>query len=97
MSNFHVGQKVVCIDDDGLHLRPDEDGPCKGQVYTIRGFNEQVGGLLLIEVINFPQLYREGYGELSFRPSRFRPVVERKTDISLFKAILDKPTVRIDA
>jgi hypothetical protein len=56
MTNFHVGQMVVCIDDEGLH-RPDPrapNSPHQGCVYTIREIGVWNGevGLLLEEVVN---------------------------------------------
>lgn len=89
---FHVGQKVVCVDDDpeghpGLF-------PVAGQIYTIRWvgmffnpwFKTNKFCVHLIE-INRPA------GNLTrcvvpYRASRFRPVVERKTDISIFTEML---------
>lgn len=91
---FHVGQKVVCIDNK------DDDGAISkiltvGAVYTIakllRGqfltadFQLYRGlGVQLFEV-KLPGEY--------FRSTRFRPLTERKTDISVFTEMLDKDKV----
>ena len=77
---FYVGQKVVCVD-----ASPALDGyrpPIKeGAVYTIAGMSEKPHcelGLYLvgIEIPPRPGFYR------SLSCYRFRPIVERKTDIS---------------
>lgn len=78
MSNFRVGQKVVCIDSSGyakgiLH---------RGDIYDI------------IEMSPHPEIIRVNawadhfVGGNGWFKSRFRPLVSRKTDISLFKEIL---------
>src|SRR3954470_2153577 len=82
---FRVGQKVVCVDD-----RPPTNGrPLqvkRGIVYTVAKsfdwFGEQ--GLLFDEI-------DPGAG-VGWHAWRFRPIVERKTDISVFTEILRKVT-----
>jgi hypothetical protein len=103
---FHVGQKVVCVDGwahDGSGYGY-EIGPVKGQVYTIRniGFlNATTPDVLVVRLseIRNPEMYYRGTGlyEPSFRASRFRPVVARKTDISVFKAMLKPSKKRVPA
>lgn len=83
---FRAGQKVVCVDASG--------GPTltEGAVYTIHRiegpfpgrFRDQIGemyGVFLYEVEPDPQFY-------GFHPSRFRPAVDRPTDISVFTRML---------
>jgi hypothetical protein len=87
---FHVGQKVVCVDDSLSELRDlNEILPTRGTVYTIRAIVRR-GSLCfhLVEITNEPYRYQDGFGEVSFKAYRFRPVVERKTDISIFTAML---------
>jgi hypothetical protein len=95
---FRVGQKVVCIAESRGGGYPDDKRPVVGSVYTIRGIEiDRRGcidpiGVLLEEIVNEPRMYR-GYdepSEVSFASTRFRPVVERKTDISIFTEILRK-------
>lgn len=89
---FRVGQKVVCVDDS-----PDrfgrELGVVRGEIYTIRAVLERQGwqGVLLVEV--------DPGSAAGWYASRFRPVVERKTDISVFHEILrtTKAPVNADA
>lgn len=64
----------------------------------MRGFSDaphepDQPAIYLEEIINPPFDYDGWIGEVSFRTWRFRPVHERKTDISIFTAMLD-PTRR---
>lgn len=97
---FRVGQKVVCVDARptnifGLSVLE------SGRVYTVRwvglwGYaarrpnqlcirleeidrGEDPGAPHMIEIFDMP-----------FRATRFRPVVEKKTDISVFTAMLNQ-------
>lgn len=96
MTAFHVGQKVVCIDDSiGLDgsAAPIEEG----RIYTIRGVTKGHSvrgegiGLLFEEIPPLPA-FPKGYIH-----SRFRPVVERKTDISIFTDMLNKTRTGVPA
>lgn len=86
---FRVGQKVVCVDagptDAGLPSILTKDA-----VYTIASIKEFWGGLgvRLIE-ITLPDYAPRHVN--AWKAERFRPVVERKTDISVFTQLL-KPT-----
>jgi len=75
---FRVGQKVVCVDATCYEhfLRKDA-------IYTVRSIACQFDDIWirLCEV-----LPTEEMGGFSKR--RFRPIVERKTDISIFKSML---------
>ncbi len=81
--NFHVGQKVVCV-------RGSRNGRVKkGQIYTVSGhcYDLHWGpspGLLLCEAkgADDDEFCR------CFIPGRFRPIVERKTDISVLERLL---------
>lgn len=92
--SFEIGTRVECLADNwqGDNL----ESPVAGRVYVIReivGFEYGVG-LRLVGVVNPPQLYHEGFGEKAFRVigldglPNFRPVVERKYDLSMFHAML---------
>lgn len=97
---FRVGQKVVCVEDDFAErnklCRIPTHYPKTGQVYTIRSFVSARGRVFvrLIEIINQPEKLL-GNVEPAFWVERFRPVVETKTDISIFTSML-KPS-RVDA
>lgn len=94
---FRVGQKVVCV-SAGTNGHPMDIRPRVGCVYTIRGIEfdrpapiHPVG--LWLEEIKNPLRSYAGYSEFSetsFSALRFRPVIERKTDISVFTEILRK-------
>jgi hypothetical protein len=64
--------------------------PEVGCIYTIREIVDRGNGLafLLDEIRNDPREYTDGFLELAFLASRFRPVVDRKTDISFAHEIL---------
>lgn len=96
MCNFRVGQKVVCVDDEfpgGRH--PDLFG---GGVYTITAIVDSNGSyrgeidrsraaLLLKEVRDKYAWPGRGWTD-RFRADRFRPLVAKKTDISIFQEML---------
>ena len=95
---FRIGQKVVCVDDvfASRHYPGYEAWPTKNIVYTIRDiYNEDfedgwATALLLEEIINpFYDWLTLGNHEAGFSARRFRPVVEKKTDISIFTKMLD--------
>lgn len=94
---FRVGQKVVCV-DDGPSYWGDAVPLLKNQVYTISGFRQpdyEGGdiGIYLVEV----QVHEDEYYTDSFLPSRFRPVVDRPTDISIFTRMLTDADEKVEA
>ena len=96
---FYVGQKVVCINDDwsthsSWKLVPNK--PTQNKVYHIRKIvmytysNGVTEGLYLIEIENPLHPWKlNGIVEIAFPANRFRPVVEKKTDIFIFTAMLN--------
>jgi hypothetical protein len=84
---FHVGQKVVCVDEFDF-IEPDEVPPVKGHVYTIRGMTDKGEGLFIVleEIVNLPRQYDEGFAEAEFDAECFRPV--RTTSIEIFERML---------
>jgi len=103
--NFRVGQKVVCINDtwNEYHAQVvralDVVLPVKGEIYTIRSIivRPHRSDLLLHEIINPIIEYDIGPAEQHFNVLRFKPVVERKTDISIFKAMLNPSKEQVSA
>lgn len=72
---FYSGQKVVCVD-----AKERMNGPSllvEGQVYTILDPARSVNGVTIVEVDPFPCP--------AFHADRFRPIVDKQTDISVFK------------
>lgn len=87
---FHVGQRVTMKDDALWDIDPHEIPPEFGAVYTIRTITARKYGcyIRLHEIHNVPHEYEDGHEECDFAADEFRPVVERKTDISIFQAML---------
>lgn len=85
---FHIGQKVVCVDDSNMLPLYGEEIPVKGVVYTVRGIHRDGNAIYLMEIRNEPRQYLDRYAECSFWGRRFRPIVEQKTDIRIFRKML---------
>lgn len=96
---FYVGQRVVCVDTSkpdigkvfhGFRVSGDLDGLQDGKIYTIRGFHPvwTTGepGVYLEEIKR--RISSDDGKEVSFKASRFRPLIERSTETGM--AILRK-------
>lgn len=91
---FYVGQKVVCVDASAT-LNGASVPLREGSIYTVSGLDADGPPSQLA-------LYLQEIGKTEvltgmFYAHRFRPVVERPTDISIFKAMLNPKTAEIDA
>lgn len=103
--HFVVGQKVVCISEHCPDRKAEMDAfgisyPAKGRVYTIRalGAHEDMPVVFLEEIVNPVLHYVSGeVTEQGFGVKRFRPVVTRKTDISIFTDMLIEQKQPVDA
>jgi hypothetical protein len=106
MKMFHIGQKVVCVRDEAegdLECRYSGGGKSSkirvGNVYTIREIDTRavhlhgVASVRLVEVCNPEKMTTVGMWETAYPVACFRPVVEKKTDISVFEEILKRETV----
>lgn len=105
--SFKVGDEVVCVDDD-FGTPPHwsiANAPVKGQKYTIREafphYTEAgVTSVRLVEVVNpifdYPIVNLKGY-EAAFYAHRFRGIEKRKTDISIFTAMLHPTQEKVKA
>lgn len=95
---FHVGQKVCVVDDStGSNGWPVPFS--RGDILTISEVDNSLdfngdNGLLFLELPRPPKL--DGHLP-SYRASRFRPVVERQTDITVFTAMLTGQPNKVDA
>ncbi|QJX48097.1 hypothetical protein HMJ29_14625 [Hymenobacter taeanensis] len=74
---FHIGQEVVCVNDDFTLLlvqNPNIQTPKRGPIYTVRGiFDTHRGyGITLHEINNAG--VAPGFPEANFHESRFAPV-----------------------
>jgi hypothetical protein len=98
MSEFALGQKVVCVRDDwkndffGLSVRDTgERYPVKDGVYTVTGHDwlllADLPGVMIAEVSN----------DCIWAEQNFRSIEPRKTNISVFKKLLVNPRDKIDA
>lgn len=100
-NDWYVGMKVVCVDGSAHSYIRDAISPRKGGVYTIRNLeaNPRTGRLnvQLCEIVNPEVEARDGCGEPYFGASRFRPVQTRKTDISIFTAMLQGAKDKVQA
>lgn len=89
---FHVGQKVVCVDDTDYPMEHKlgagyARGLRKGAVYTIASIRSTPTNVFL----RIAELDNNGWSSV-----RFRPAVERKTDISIFKELLNNPHKQLE-
>lgn len=98
MSDFYVGQKVVCIDDKFKNVSIDQLIR-KGEIYTVRWigmYQHYVDGEFV--GIKVDEIHRgnddgpEGYGaaDMPYRATRFRPLVKDKIG-ALRKLLAPKP------
>lgn len=96
--DFVVGQKVVCLIDEwsssgvaSLLAHAPHTFPQKGKIYTIRNietFREGFVYLHFVEIVNPVIPFFHGPWEQGWDYRRFRPLADRKTDISVFTALL---------
>lgn len=98
---FRVGQKVVCVNAGLIKASAGRvSGLVEGTVYTVRWSgvytHPEFGTascIRLHEVVRSCNFYL--ISDMPSRAIRFRPLVERKTDISVFTALLN-PTKQIE-
>jgi hypothetical protein len=71
-----VGSLVECIKSFTAKETNGENVPILGNIYTVRDITKIGGnvGLRLEEIINYPQLYKEGVFECAFFIERFREI-----------------------
>lgn len=98
--NFYIGQRVVCIDvskgfRNMLGEFSDDRKLVKDAIYTVRwvGVNCEGDPAIRLQEINYRRSPRgkraSNEGDAPYGSWRFRPLDERKTDISIFTGILD--------
>ena len=97
MSEFAIGQKIVCVCDDwknaffGSVRETGERYPVKDSVYTVIGHEWLLladrPGVMIAEVNN----------DCIWAEQNFRPIDPRKTDISVFQKLLVNPEEKINA
>ena len=80
---FYSGQKIVCV-DDSPSIYGHSSRLIKGNVYTVLRSSSHRG-------VPYVTLYEVDPGEvfyIGFKARRFRPAVDRTTDISIFTRML---------
>ena len=72
-----IGSLVELIDDKWIGIYPPHlIFPVKGEIYTVRGFDNKYPAIYLEEIVNPEMMFPTGeYGELSFLIRRFRELV----------------------
>jgi len=99
---FHVGQKVVCINNkaDAGFVWVKGTRPTLNAIYTVRAvgittYNNV--GLRLNEIIlsGYHCCYsHKRFEDAFYRADRFKPVIEKKTDISIFTQLLTPSKIK---
>lgn len=97
--SFRIGQKVVCVDGKPWPNTVwfDSEGIVARQIYTIKRvyvFRDRPC-VWLEEVARDPRSMETYGADVGYGAYRFRPVIERKTSIEVFTAMLTpSPTKR---
>lgn len=85
---FHVGQRVVCVKDNDFwahgNYKATSGYPIKGHTYIIDAIENYHCACNCSYLI-----LKELSPDDSFFSKCFRPLAERKTDISIFKSLLN--------
>lgn len=90
---FFVGQKVVCVDDS--NQVPELQ---KGQTYIIeRGCFVGMAGKTYVHIVGVYDERKRLGKDAGLYAHRFRPLVEKKTDIAVFTALLTPSGTKVDA
>lgn len=96
---FRVGQKVVCISAEYQRNAP-PPYPVVGTVATVSWVGiiaehiDRDDNGLSIDLVEFPSPETNDYWR-GYRAMDWRPIVERKTDITIFTEILRKSSKKI--
>ncbi len=95
---FYIGQKVVCIDANGDH--PDHPGTIwmageelvQDSIYTIKSIHNDAADnpvFHLYEISRHHHLLTHWGPTTGYGRWRFRPLLKKKTDISIFTDMLN--------
>jgi len=82
---FVVGQKVVCVDDIGAKCG-EQQILFKGHIYTVSQIDAYIAAIL-VSVAETPYIVGGWFS------TRFKPLEENKTDISVFEKLLIPTTI----
>jgi len=102
MKAIGPGDLVRCVVESTDHC-PDRipNLPKVGSVYTVRGFDplplpsSVPRGIFLMEVINPPAQWSNGFGEGAFDPNRFVPIDDG--EIQIFRDLVANPHEKVIA
>lgn len=86
---FTVGMKVALVRETSMRSIDGTRDPSLNEVCTVAAVIDTPFGLN-IDLVEYPRP-ENNFAYRGWRAELFRPVTERKTDISVFKAML-KPT-----
>ena len=91
---FHVGQRVRCV---GTKNRRGRRAAFirVGETYTIRAMYKTPLGRTIINLYEAVGPLNIKNRECGFEPFHFRPIVERKTSIAIFEAMLKGQPVEV--
>lgn len=104
MCEFRVGMRVVCVNDDwaevelfGVIFPPRV--PMLNEVLTISSMTSSLANAVYFGFYEIPlrQEHQDVKAVTRFLSDHFRPLVERKTSIAIFQAMLITPKVGIPA
>lgn len=88
MANFCKGQRIVCIDASPDRFGNDS-GLIEGHVYTVAlAISTSDGEGVTLNEVPIPHSHKEAWYS-----RRFRALMEKKTDISVFTKMLNLETV----
>lgn len=97
---MHIGQKVEFIGVGGFPgLPPNDPRPLLGHIYTVRALytdpwgREPLFGIRVMEIVRETITHAGIVIELGWDRKEFRPIVTRKTDISVFTKMLNPEPV----
>jgi hypothetical protein len=93
---FRIGQKVVCVDDGPIDERyiGFKMEIARGEIYTVRWVGPSPHpdylGVPAVRLVGINRGFDHNTpcNDMPFSAHRFRPIVERKTDISIFTRLL---------
>lgn len=100
---FRVGQKIVCVERAPFgdsQWDPDDGVPVEGEIYTIQQMHIESSGYLVLRLLEIRrgERARRWWGDdVGYGAYRFRPVVERATDVFVFHKILDDVNRKVPA
>ena len=85
--NFKVGQKICCV-KEFTSMQKGEIVPQKNIVYTVREVSRE-GSVRLVEIINEPRQYNEGFAECLFCSSNFAPIITNTSTADIANQIFE--------